>query len=116
MLDALADDCAADGRYTFLLSASPEPFVNAVGSLVNPVAIKRGAPAQAFLASSGVLERPPRCQVHGCLQLGDHLIGSVPELEVAEAADDEAGGRELLSWRSSASASMRAVWCSSLSI
>ena len=39
VLDALADDCAADGRYTFLLSASPEPFVNAVGSPVNPVAI-----------------------------------------------------------------------------
>ena len=40
VLDALADDCADDGRYTFLLSASPEPFVNAVGSPVNPVALK----------------------------------------------------------------------------
>jgi kynurenine formamidase len=40
VLDALADDCAADGRYTFLLEASPQPFVGAAGSPVNPVAIK----------------------------------------------------------------------------
>ena len=39
-LEALADDCAQDGRYTFLLSASPEPFVRGLGSPVNPVAIK----------------------------------------------------------------------------
>lgn len=39
-LDALADDCAADGVYTFLLEASPLPFTNAVGSPVNPVAVK----------------------------------------------------------------------------
>ncbi len=39
-LDALAADCAADGRYTFLLSAPPIPFANAVGSPVNPLALK----------------------------------------------------------------------------
>lgn len=39
-LDALADDCAADGRHDFLLVAAPIPFTNAVGSPVNPVAIK----------------------------------------------------------------------------
>lgn len=39
-LDALADDCAADGVYDFLLDASPLPFTNAVGSPVNPVVVK----------------------------------------------------------------------------
>ena len=39
-LEALAADCAGDGRATFLLSASPEPIVNGVGGLVNPVALK----------------------------------------------------------------------------
>jgi len=39
-LDPLAEDCAADGQYDFLLEATPEPFTNAVGSPVNPVAIK----------------------------------------------------------------------------
>ncbi|MCU1482972.1 MAG: putative cyclase [Subtercola sp.] len=39
-LDALAADCAADGRYEFLLSAAPLPFTGAVGSPVNPIAIK----------------------------------------------------------------------------
>jgi kynurenine formamidase len=39
-LEELADDCAADGRYDFLLEASPQPFVGAVGSPVNPVAIR----------------------------------------------------------------------------
>jgi kynurenine formamidase len=39
-LDALAADCADDGRYTFLLSAPPIPFTNAVGSPVNPLALK----------------------------------------------------------------------------
>jgi len=36
----LAKDCADDGVYEFLLSASPEPFVSALGAPVNPVAIK----------------------------------------------------------------------------
>lgn len=40
VLDALADDCAEDGVYSFLLEASPQPFTNAVGSPVNPVAVK----------------------------------------------------------------------------
>jgi kynurenine formamidase len=40
VLDELAAACADDGRYEFLLEASPQPFVNAVGSPVNPVAIK----------------------------------------------------------------------------
>ena len=40
VLDELAEDCAADGVYEFLLEASPQPFTNAVGSPVNPVAVK----------------------------------------------------------------------------
>lgn len=39
-LEALAEDCADDGRYAFLLEASPLPFVRALGSPVNPVAVK----------------------------------------------------------------------------
>ncbi|MEP6842135.1 MAG: cyclase family protein, partial [Pseudolysinimonas sp.] len=39
-LDLLADDCAADGSYEFLLVAAPIPFTNAVGSPVNPIAVK----------------------------------------------------------------------------
>lgn len=39
-LEALADDCASDGRYTFLLSAPPEPVPGGVGAPVHPVAIK----------------------------------------------------------------------------
>lgn len=39
-LEDLAADCAADGRYTFLLEASPQPFTYATGSPVNPVAVK----------------------------------------------------------------------------
>lgn len=39
-LDALADDCAADGRYEFFFNASPIPVVGAVGAMVSAVAIK----------------------------------------------------------------------------
>ncbi|MGZ0220773.1 MAG: cyclase family protein [Acidimicrobiales bacterium] len=39
-LEALAADCDADGRYSFLLSASPEPVVGGYGAPVNPVAVK----------------------------------------------------------------------------
>ena len=39
-LEALAADCADDGRYAFFLEASPEPFTHAVSGLVHPVAIK----------------------------------------------------------------------------
>lgn len=39
-LEALAADCADDGRYAFLLSATPEPIVGATGAPVTPVAIK----------------------------------------------------------------------------
>jgi kynurenine formamidase len=39
-LEALADDCAGDGVYDFLLEASPLPFTGACGSPVNPVAVK----------------------------------------------------------------------------
>jgi kynurenine formamidase len=39
-LDALADACAADGRYDFLLSAAPLPLVGAVGGPVNPIALR----------------------------------------------------------------------------
>jgi kynurenine formamidase len=39
-LDELADACAADGRHDFLLDATPLPFTNALGSPVNPVAVR----------------------------------------------------------------------------
>lgn len=39
-LEALADDCAGDGRYEFLFSAPPLPITGGVGSPVNPIAIK----------------------------------------------------------------------------
>ena len=39
-LDELADDCAKDGVYEFFLAAPPLPFARAVGSPVNPLAIK----------------------------------------------------------------------------
>lgn len=40
VLDELADACAADGRWTFLLSATPEPITGASGAPVAPVAIR----------------------------------------------------------------------------
>jgi kynurenine formamidase len=39
-LDALAADCADDGRWDFFLTAAPIPVTGAVGSPVNPVAVK----------------------------------------------------------------------------
>ena len=39
-LDALAADCASDGVYEFLLVAAPLPVTGAVGSPVNPIALK----------------------------------------------------------------------------
>jgi kynurenine formamidase len=39
-LDELAADCAADGRYEFLLVTAPLPIVGASGSLINPIAFK----------------------------------------------------------------------------
>jgi hypothetical protein len=39
-LDALAEDCAADGVYEFFLVAQPLPITGAVGSPINPLAIK----------------------------------------------------------------------------
>ena len=39
-LEALADDCAADGRYAFFLTAAPLRITGAVGSPVNPIAVK----------------------------------------------------------------------------
>ncbi|MGO8872178.1 MAG: cyclase family protein [Acidimicrobiales bacterium] len=39
-LDELADACAQDGRYEFLLDATPLPFTNGLGSPVNPVAVR----------------------------------------------------------------------------
>jgi len=38
--DALAADCAADGQYTFLLCAPPLNITRAVGSPINPIAMK----------------------------------------------------------------------------
>ncbi len=40
VLDELADACAADGRYEFLLDATPLPFTNGLGSPVNPIALR----------------------------------------------------------------------------
>jgi len=39
-LEDLAAACADDGRWTFLLEASPIPFTGAVGAPVNPVAVR----------------------------------------------------------------------------
>jgi kynurenine formamidase len=39
-LERLADDCAADGVYEFMFVAPPLPFTGAVGSPLNPMAIK----------------------------------------------------------------------------
>ncbi len=39
-LDELAEACADDGRYEFLLDATPLPFTNALGSPVAPVALR----------------------------------------------------------------------------
>lgn len=39
-LEELAADCAADGVYEFLLTAAPLPITGAVGSPVNPIAVK----------------------------------------------------------------------------
>jgi kynurenine formamidase len=39
-LEELAADCAADGTYQFLLSATPEPFTGGAGAPVVPIATK----------------------------------------------------------------------------
>jgi kynurenine formamidase len=39
-LEALAADCAADGRATFLLAATPEPVTGGTGAPVVPMAVK----------------------------------------------------------------------------
>jgi kynurenine formamidase len=39
-LDALAEDCAADGVYEFLLAAGPLKVTGAVGAPLNPLAVK----------------------------------------------------------------------------
>ena len=39
-LDALAEDCATDGVYEFLLAAPPLKITGAVGAPLNPVAVK----------------------------------------------------------------------------
>ncbi|MFE6510503.1 hypothetical protein ACFVDI_11965 [Nocardioides sp. NPDC057767] len=39
-LDGLADACAEDGRYDFLLTAAPLRVTGAVGALVNPIALR----------------------------------------------------------------------------
>src|SRR3989441_5576622 len=40
LLEELAADCASDGRYTFLLVAPPLPVTRAVGTPINPYALK----------------------------------------------------------------------------
>ena len=39
-LEALAQDCVGDGVYEFFFSAPPLPFTGAVGSPINPLAVK----------------------------------------------------------------------------
>jgi kynurenine formamidase len=39
-LEALAQDCAEDGVYDFFFVCQPLPFTRAVGSPINPIAIK----------------------------------------------------------------------------
>ncbi len=39
-LDALAESCRADGRWDFCFTAPPLPFTGAVGSPINPLAIR----------------------------------------------------------------------------
>ena len=39
-LEELAEDCAADGRYEFFISAPPLNIPGAVGSVINPIAVK----------------------------------------------------------------------------
>ncbi len=39
-LEELAADCAADGTYEFFLSAQPLTVTGAVGSPLNPIAVK----------------------------------------------------------------------------
>jgi kynurenine formamidase len=39
-MDALADNCHEDGNYAFLFTAPPLPITGAVGSPINPLAIK----------------------------------------------------------------------------
>jgi kynurenine formamidase len=39
-LDPLADDCAADGQYTFLYTAAPLKVVGGTGAPVNPIVLK----------------------------------------------------------------------------
>ncbi len=40
VLDPLAGDCATDGRYTFLLDATPLPLTQGLGTPLNPVALR----------------------------------------------------------------------------
>ncbi len=40
VLDPLAEACAADGRYTFLLDATPLPLTAGLGSPLHPVALR----------------------------------------------------------------------------
>ena len=39
-LEALAEDCATDGAWTFLFTAPPLPVTGGVGSPINPLAVK----------------------------------------------------------------------------
>ena len=39
-LEELSTDCQNDGKWDFLLEASPQPFVGGIGSPINPIAIK----------------------------------------------------------------------------
>jgi hypothetical protein len=39
-LEALSASCADDGRYAFFFSALPLPITGAVGSPINPLAVK----------------------------------------------------------------------------
>jgi hypothetical protein len=65
----LADDCAADGVYEFLFVAPAIPITGAVGSPVNPLAIKL-EPSRLASRPSGPRPREPgpifpRSRTHG---------------------------------------------------
>jgi len=60
-LEALAADCAADGRYDCWLTAAPIPVTGAVGSPVNPIAVKlpRRLPCRASVPYWSPAAVPP---------------------------------------------------------
>ena len=67
VLDALAEDCAADGHYTFLLDATPLPLTAGLGTPLNPVALKYRAVRRPAAARRGAAQHRVRCGGRGAL-------------------------------------------------